>query len=150
APIDGGIGEGLAEAQWDVDPAVLVLAAGFEQHHPGPRVLAQPRRHRAARRPGADNDEISLDHLLRPFRPILLRCHFVPSPNRCDSYISSLAPDERNPARSPPPHPAPGGGSPGHRQTWSGPRTYQDHLTDGIAAYYVIYIISIVIFIMLC
>ncbi len=47
-----------------MDPAVLVLAAGLEQHHPRRRVLAQPRRDRAAGRAGADHDEIGLDHIL--------------------------------------------------------------------------------------
>src|SRR5437660_7310351 len=55
APVDAGIGEGLAKAQWNVDPAVLVLAAGLEQHDPGGRVLAEPRRDRAARRSRADH-----------------------------------------------------------------------------------------------
>src|SRR5205814_7222609 len=49
APVDAGIGESLAEAERNMDPAVLVLAAGLQQHDPGMRVLAEPGRHRAAR-----------------------------------------------------------------------------------------------------
>src|SRR5437867_13382860 len=86
APVDRRIGEGLAEAERDMDPAVLVLAASLEQHDPGRRVLAEPRCHRTPGRPGADHDEISLD----PFRKMLLRRHLLPSPNRRDRYISSL------------------------------------------------------------
>jgi len=47
-----------------MDPAVLVFAAGLEQHHPRPRVLAQPRGDRASSRSSADHDEIGLDHIL--------------------------------------------------------------------------------------
>src|SRR5438309_4132158 len=63
APIDAGIGEGLAKAERDVDPAVVVLAAGLEQQHLCRRALAQSRRHGAARRPRADHDEISFDRI---------------------------------------------------------------------------------------
>ena len=76
APIDRRVGKGLAKAERDVDPAVLVLAAGFEQQHPRRRVLAQPRGDRAPGRAGADHDEIGLDHILlcgHPILPLFLR-----------------------------------------------------------------------------
>jgi hypothetical protein len=65
APVDRGIGEGLAEAEWDVDPAIGVLAAGFEQQHLGRPVFREPRGDRAAGRAGADDDEIGFDDVLR-------------------------------------------------------------------------------------
>src|SRR6266446_9248730 len=85
APVDAGIGEGLAEAQRDVDPAVLVLAARLEQHDPGRRVFAEPRRYGTACGSGTDHDEISLD----PLSKILFRRHLLPSPSRRDRYIEA-------------------------------------------------------------
>ena len=71
APIDRRVGEGFAEAERDVDPAVGVLAAGFEQDDARARVFGEPRRDRAAGRAGADDDEIGLDRCLalRPSSP---------------------------------------------------------------------------------
>src|ERR1700730_14081099 len=83
APVDAGIGEGLAEAQRYVNPAVLVLAACLEQEDPGRRVFAEPRRYGTAGGPSADHDKIGLD----PFRKILLRRHLVALPGRRDRYI---------------------------------------------------------------
>jgi len=40
APVDARIGEGLAKAQRDVNPAVLVLTARLEQQDLGRRVFA--------------------------------------------------------------------------------------------------------------
>src|ERR1700730_5513709 len=88
APVDARIGEGLAEAQRDVDPAVLVLAAGFEQHHPGRRVFAEPRRDRAPGGSSTDHDKIGLDELLWRPRRVLLRRHLVPLPT---AVIATLA-----------------------------------------------------------
>src|SRR6266851_5426907 len=84
APVDTGVSEGLAEPQWDMDPAVGVLAAGFEKHHPDRRIFAEPRRHRATGRAGPDHDEISLDrgllrrHVIPPDAPALpMRRHII-------------------------------------------------------------------------
>jgi hypothetical protein len=68
APIDRRVGEGLAETQRDVDPAIGVVPAGFEQQYPRARVFGQPRGDRAPGRAGADDDEIDLDR-------VLPRCH---------------------------------------------------------------------------
>ncbi len=62
-PVHRGVGEGLAEAQRDVDPAVVVVPAGLQQHDAGGGVLAQPRRHDATRGAGADHDEVRFDYL---------------------------------------------------------------------------------------
>ena len=75
APVDARIGEGFAETQRDVNPAVLVLAARLQQYDAGRRVFAEPRRHGAAGRSGADHDEIGLDAL----RLIQLCRHLVSS-----------------------------------------------------------------------
>ena len=64
APVDRRVRKGFAKAERDMDPAVLVLAAGLEQDHPRRRVLAQPRGDGASGRAGADHDEIGLDHIL--------------------------------------------------------------------------------------
>jgi hypothetical protein len=64
APIDRRVGKGLAKAERDVNPAVAVLTAGLEQQHPCRRVLTEPRRHRAPRRTGTNDDEIRFDQIL--------------------------------------------------------------------------------------
>ena len=74
APVDRGVGEGLAEAERDVDPAVCVLAAGLEQQDPGRRVFAQPGGNRAPGRTRADHDEIRLE-------PLLCLIHQIPRSN---------------------------------------------------------------------
>jgi hypothetical protein len=43
-----------------MDPAIGVVAAGFEQQHFYRRVFRQPRRDRAAGGAGTDDDEIGL------------------------------------------------------------------------------------------
>src|SRR2546423_6975791 len=80
APVDRRIGKGLAEAERNVDPAVVVLAAGFEQKNARSRIFAEPRRDGAAGRAGADHDEIGLDRMElkgHPAPPLLTRelCH---------------------------------------------------------------------------
>ena len=74
APVDARIGESLAEAQRDVNPAVRVLAAGLDQHDAGCWVFAKSGCHRAAGGPGPDDDEISLE----PLGSIQLGRHLVP------------------------------------------------------------------------
>ena len=75
APIDRGVGEGLAKTERNVDPAVAVLAAGLEQEHAHRRILAEPRRDCAPGRAGADDDKIGLNdvissgHLSTPLPP---------------------------------------------------------------------------------
>src|SRR5262249_22509156 len=73
APVDRRVGEGLAEAERDVNPAVRVLAAGLQQRHAGVWVLAEPGCHGAAGGPGADHDEIRLNYSSA-------RLHRVPPP----------------------------------------------------------------------
>src|SRR3954471_22220668 len=68
APVDRRVREGLAKAERDMDPAVAVLTAGLEQQDPRRRILAEPRRDRASRRPGPDHDEVGL-------ALVLLCCH---------------------------------------------------------------------------
>src|SRR5216684_8694736 len=63
APVDGRIGEGLAKAEGDMDPAVAVLAPSLDQQDTSCRVLAEPGRHRATGRPRTDNDKIGLDQM---------------------------------------------------------------------------------------
>ena len=70
APVDRRVGEGLAEAERNVDPAVLVFAACLDQHNPSRRVFAETRRHRAAGRAGADHDEVGFDEILVRSHPI--------------------------------------------------------------------------------
>jgi len=60
APVDRRVGEGLTKAERDMDPAIGVVAAGFEQQHFYRRVFRQPRRDRAAGGAGTDDDEIGL------------------------------------------------------------------------------------------
>jgi hypothetical protein len=61
APVDRRVGKGLAEAKRDVDPAIGVVAARFEQQDACVAVLGEARGDRASGRAGADDDEIGLD-----------------------------------------------------------------------------------------
>src|SRR5690348_1435199 len=63
APIDGWVDKGLAEAERNVDPAVVVLAAGFEEKDARCRLFAEPRRDGATGGAGANHDEIGLDRV---------------------------------------------------------------------------------------
>ena len=65
APVHRGVGEGLAVAERDVDPAVAVLAAGFQQHDARRRIFGQPRGHDAAGGTRTDHDKIRLEQILR-------------------------------------------------------------------------------------
>src|SRR5438270_13574096 len=64
APIDRRVRKGLAKAERDMDPAVAVLAARFEQQDPRRRILAEPRRDRAPGRARADDDKIGLNDII--------------------------------------------------------------------------------------
>ena len=81
APIDRGIGEGLAETERDMDPAVGVLAAGLKQDHSRRGVFAEAGRDGAPGRPRAHDDEIGLDHLL-PHVHLTAPCHHDQTLNR--------------------------------------------------------------------
>ena len=64
APVHRGIGEGPAVAERDVDPAVAILAAGFQQHDAGGGIFGQACGHDAAGGTGAHDDEVCLDCIL--------------------------------------------------------------------------------------
>ncbi len=77
APVHRGVREGLAEPERNVDPAIVVLPAGLQQHDARGRVLRQPRRHDAAGGARPHHDEIRLDqfgHCVSPSacRPVLV------------------------------------------------------------------------------
>ncbi len=65
APVHRGVGKGLAVAKRDVDPAVAVLAAGFQQHDARRGIFGQARGHDAAGGTRADHDKIRLERILQ-------------------------------------------------------------------------------------
>ncbi len=75
-PVDPGVGVRLGVAERDMDPRVAVRAAGFEQQHAIFSGFAEPRRHRAARRTGAGDDEVEC--LCRVCHALPLICGDLP------------------------------------------------------------------------
>jgi hypothetical protein len=65
-PVDRRVGEGLAEAERNVGPAIEIVTPSFQQHDTGGGVFGEPRGHHAAGRPGAHDDKIGFDDVLLP------------------------------------------------------------------------------------
>ncbi len=76
-PIDPWVGVRLGVAERDVDPGVAVRTAGLEQQHAVFPGFAEPRRHRAARRAGAGDDEVEC--LCRVCHALPLICGDLPA-----------------------------------------------------------------------